>query len=320
MTHLRRKRLGTRHLASVLCAAGIAVALAAPASAGAKRTHFTGTEHQTVGSYGTWISDGSKLYISGATLFATRDATDPRVSGQETLTIAAIWDAATWTGPMWGTFHLENGDGAWDGYWHGERTLSGQDVHSWIVATMVGSGAYEGLIARSTHTGVNVDQTALLHFTGYIVEAKGGPGERPFHVRATRTERLGLHPGLVVMPPTYEPAMAMTFDIVEEFGEATHLGRVQNAGTGMLLPNGGISGFGSVTAANGAVLHWIVEGTVDPATGIASILLHFAGGTGAFEAAVGTLEGAVSAEWVPTDDPLVLESHFSYSAAGSIRY
>jgi hypothetical protein len=307
-------------MALMLCAAGIAVALAAPASAGAKRTYFSGTEQQTIGSYGTWIADGSKLYISGGTLFSTRDATDPRVSGQATINLAAIWDAATWTGPMWGTFHVENSDGAWDGYWQGARTLSGQDVHSHMFATAAGSGAYQGLVARWTYTGVNVHQTGVLDFTGFIVEAKGGPGERPFRVSATRTERLEMHPGVVVMPPTNEQAMAVTFHIVEESGQATHLGRIQNAGTGLLLPTGGVSGYGSATAANGALLYWIVEGTVDPATGIASIVLHFAGGTGAFEAAVGTLEGAVSAQWEPTEDPLVLESHFSYTAAGTIRY
>lgn len=320
MTHIERGRRAARRIAAALCAAGIAVALAAPASADARRTYFTGTEQATAFSPGTWITDGSKLYVSGATQSATEMASDPRVSGQAAIGVTAVWDAVTWTGPMWGTFHVENSDGAWDGYWQGERTLSGQDVHSRIAATGVGSGAYEGLVARWTYTGVNVDQTGVLYFTGFIVEAKGGPGERPFRVRATRTERLEMHPGVVVVPPTYEQAMAVTFRIVEESGEATHLGRIQNAGTGLLLPTGGISGYGSATAANGALLHWLVEGTVDPATGIASIVLHFAGGTGAFEAAVGTSEGVVAGQWEPTEDPLVLESHFSYTVAGTIRY
>jgi hypothetical protein len=185
----------------------------------------------------------------------------------------------------------------------------------------MGHGGYEGLVARWTYTGLDVDQTATLEFTGFIVEAKGGPGDRPFNVSATRTERLALHPGVVILPETYEPAMAVTFDIVEEVGQATHLGRVTNAGTGMLLPTGSISGFGTATAANGARLYWVVEGTVDPASGVTTVVIHAAGGTGALESAVGEwVIGEVAAEWVPTDDPLVFVSHFSYAAAGTIRY
>jgi hypothetical protein len=297
--------------------------MAAPAWADAKRTYFTGTETETIGSFGTWITDGQRLYISGATLLGAEDASDPRVSGQATIGVNAIWDAQTWAGPMWGTFHVVNSDGEWQGHWQGERTFAEGHVYSVIVATAVGHGAYEGLVARWTYTGVDVDQTQQLLFTGFIVEAKGGPGDRPFRVSATRTERLEIHPGVIITPgtmPPYEPAMAMTFDIVEEVGQAAHLGRVRNAGTGMVLPTGEISGCGTATAANGDRLHWVVEGMEDPATGVASVVLHVGGGTGALEAAVGRAGGEVSPMWEPTDDPLVFLSHFSYIAAGTIRY
>jgi hypothetical protein len=37
--------------------------------------------------------------------------------------------------------------------------------------------------------------------SGYIIEAKGGPGERPIHSRSEGTERVAVHLGMFVPPP-----------------------------------------------------------------------------------------------------------------------
>ncbi len=62
--------------------------------------------------------DGYTL-IRGYTRQFDRDAADPRVSGG-TLQAAMNFNLdANMTGPMWGTFHWEVGNGVWDGTFHG---------------------------------------------------------------------------------------------------------------------------------------------------------------------------------------------------------
>ncbi len=298
--------------------------LSSTAGAAAKRTSFTGTEYVGgITDWGKWITDGSKIYIASLTQSSIESASDPRVSGDGTITANAIWDAATWTGPIWGTIHIENNYGSWNGYWQGERSLAGQNVNSSITATAVGSGAYEGLVARWNYTGVNVDQTGQLSMSGFIVEAKGGPGDLPFQVSATRTERFTYHPGAVITPPAtppYDTGMTATWEILEEVALASHFGRSEDTGMGLVDPTTGmVSGSGCVKTANGDLVFWVVVGQL-LAPGQVTVTIHFAGGTGRFDAVVGEASSTISMQMEPTTDPLVFLSHYSYGGTGTIRY
>jgi hypothetical protein len=74
-----------------------------------------------------------------ATSIDTMD--DPRVSG--TGAIVGNYDAYGDVGTQWGTYRLENADGAWEGTWRGAIwSRGGGTEHTWW---LTGSGAYEGL-------------------------------------------------------------------------------------------------------------------------------------------------------------------------------
>ncbi len=162
-----------------------------PATALAKtKTPFTTAETDTVTDPGKWITDGTSLFITGQIMSGTEAASDPRVSGTETIGADAIMDLATGTMKYWGSYHLENAGGAWDGYWFGD-TSTGT-----AVCTTVGSGGYAGLTARWTFAGTG-------HWTGYIVE--NGPGEVPMKVSGSRVEQFDWIMGAVLDPATMQP-------------------------------------------------------------------------------------------------------------------
>jgi hypothetical protein len=73
-----------------------------PTTALAKaKTPFTSTETTTVVDPGTWITDGTSLldgtslFITGQIMSGTEVASDPRLSGTETIGAEAIMDLAT---------------------------------------------------------------------------------------------------------------------------------------------------------------------------------------------------------------------------------
>jgi len=71
----------------------------------------------------------------------TRDAmSDPRVSGVGHVIIDAD-DYGAETGPEWGTFRLENDEGAWQGPVSGFHSSADSHVAGWLQ----GEGAYAGL-------------------------------------------------------------------------------------------------------------------------------------------------------------------------------
>ena len=93
-------------------------------------------------------------------------ASDPRLSG----TIRAVTNANfdfNWTGPTWGTYHGQIGEGVWDGIWHGNfnfQTGSGD-----YDAIGHGSGAFDGL--QSMEHCVYVKGVGTC--TGRILDTKG---------------------------------------------------------------------------------------------------------------------------------------------------
>ncbi len=117
--------------------------LAAPAAAEATRTYFTVIE--TCPSMGQWqigkitFPDGN-MHIRGAT-FACQDVGSiPEVTGTNHILLNANFDKNGF-GPLWGTFHTETSEGAWDGTWTQKVTVSGSSIR----AVGQGSGKYQGL-------------------------------------------------------------------------------------------------------------------------------------------------------------------------------
>jgi len=313
----------TRVLAGLLGAIGLMAVLSSPAWAEAKRTYFTIVENPVGGpSIGEVFTDGQQLYLLGTESSYEEIATDPRLTGPKVITFDAIFEPPALIGRMWGRSHKQHPDGAWDGYWTGTRTAFNDPdgtphVRSTITSLAVGSGAFEGLVVRWDITAVDATPGTPMSGSGYIVEAKGGPGERPMTWKATRTEELVIHAGMFL--PSGPFGAIGTFDLLSEFGEGTHLGRSTNDGFGLIdLRSGRISGGGRLATASKDLLDWVATGSVDLATGEATVTVHFAGGTGRFEAAVGEMSGSFTPVW--EGGPLVLHSTYDWSGKGAIQY
>ena len=302
-----------KHVYCVLFAIGLVALLAGPAWAGPPRTHFTGFEIVDGFSYGpVVIPAGSRFHVL-ATQLGVETATDSRVSGDSEIGVNAIWDLPAMTGPMWGTIRVVNADGEWDGRWQGSRTLTpAGDVATSIVATCVGSGAYEGLIARWDIEGLNVGPAnPYLYYKGFIVEARKGRVDLPMSWRGTRTETMDLD--------------TLEFQIPWEVGQGTHIGGSTNSGFGFLVPTSAtealITGMGRLTAANGDLLYWVVSGVVD-LTGQngAAVSIYFTAGSGRFDDVFGQVDGTAFASFGPPDADNVVSATYSYELSGTIRY
>jgi hypothetical protein len=298
------------------------IALAASLAAGAapKTTPFTTVEMITgLVEQGTMFTDSESVFVLGNTMGALETATDPRVSGNAFIGVSTVRSLATGAGPMWGTFRIENAGGSWEAHWQGSLTLDDGHLITTVLAVGVGRGGYEGLEARWDYTATDAPAGEPLLGTGYIIEAKGKPGDRPMHWWASRTEEFVIHPG-INLPSGTQGAMG-TFNLLQETGVGSHFGHASNAGFGMIdMATGRISGNGCLTTASKDQVFWVVTGTADLVGNAgAELVVHLAGGTGRFEAAVGELTEAVAPVVWEGEFP-VFQAGFSYSGAGWIRY
>ena len=144
-------------------------------SANAPKTYFTGVE-VAIGppTGGTMKVVDGKLQLRGMVQPAYDTTSDPRTTGDVTIVVNAVWTLPPDpTGPMWGTFRIENKDGAWYGRWQGRRTLEGEDIISTIQGTCHGSGAYEGLVGKWNYRAVNAHLGNPFEISGYILEPPG---------------------------------------------------------------------------------------------------------------------------------------------------
>jgi hypothetical protein len=133
-----------------------------PAMASAQRTAFTGTSN-----FGETLNAGEWTYLASGNVLARgivetyHDVnTDRRVTGTETITSNANFRPAPSSelglaGNLWGTFHIENEGGAWDGTFTSEITEGGEYFYRGVAH---GSGGYEGLVGhweayRNGHSG-----------------------------------------------------------------------------------------------------------------------------------------------------------------------
>jgi len=327
MKQTNNKLQRTKALALVLSTLGLMLALSPSASAGAKKTYFTIVENPVgIPSMGEVLADGEQLFILGAESSYEETATDPRLTGLKVITYDAVFDPTDFTGRMWGRSRKQHPDGAWDGYWTGTRTAftapdSTPHLRSTITSLAVGSGAFKGLVVRWDITAVDAAPGTPMTGSGYIIEAKGGPGERPMQSRSEGTERVEVHLGMFVPPPPPpEPPVfgaVVTWEILNEVAQASHMGRSANQGGGLLNPlTGEVSGAGVLTSANGDRLYWVATGWSLGPSGPVDLSLHWAGGTGRFEAAVGAISGTLDLD--ATGDPSLMD--LSLSAQGTIRY
>jgi hypothetical protein len=141
----------------------VAVLLSAsPAMASAQRTAFSGTSNfgETLHA-GEWTYLPSGNVLSRGIVETYQDVnTDPRVTGEETIVSNANFRPAPSSelglaGYLWGTFHIVNEGGTWDGTFTSEITADGEYFYRGVAH---GSGGYEGLIGhweayRSGHSG-----------------------------------------------------------------------------------------------------------------------------------------------------------------------
>lgn len=143
-------------------------------SANAPKSYFTGVEALGPPTGGTTEVVDGKVHLRDVVQPAFDTTNDPRTSGNVTIVVNAIWALPDLTGPMWGTFRVQNEGGDWYGHWQGHRTLDGENIISTIQATGHGSGDYEGLVGKWSFTGVNVGpDNPYFEISGYILEPHG---------------------------------------------------------------------------------------------------------------------------------------------------
>ena len=143
-----------------------------PAMASAQRTMFTGTSNfaETLDA-GEWTYLPSGNVLARGIVETYHDvSSDPRLTGTETITSNANFKPAPSSelglaGNMWGTFHIENEGGAWDGTFTSEITEGGEYFYRGVAH---GSGGYDGLTVhfeayRKGHSGP-------FTITGWILE------------------------------------------------------------------------------------------------------------------------------------------------------
>jgi hypothetical protein len=113
----------------------------------------TGTERVSVVTYGTSARVGETTQMRGVVATTVDTMNDARVTG--TGTVNGENDSYGSVGPQWGTYRLENTDGAWEGTWTG--ALWGDGLASEVAAWLVGTGAYKGYTYYMHARGTNVD-------------------------------------------------------------------------------------------------------------------------------------------------------------------
>ena len=132
------------------------------AMAKAQRTTFTGTS-----IFGGTLNAGEWTFLPNGNVLARGNVetyndvgSDPRVTGQETIISNGNFRPAPSSelglaGFLWGTFHIENEGGAWDGTFTSEIIEDGEYFYRGVAH---GTGGYEGLVGhweayRDGHSG-----------------------------------------------------------------------------------------------------------------------------------------------------------------------
>ena len=168
---------GRKHIVSlILIVLAVLLLTLQPVQAQTNRVSFTGTETSVADiSPGVESFPGGKLYhVRGAVSSFAFSATDPRVCGENLVTInwnfRFVDEPVFVTGPMWGTFVLTTSGGAWEGTWTGRRDENG---YSYFHFTGAGTGGYAGMSIHFTSERLDPDPTQPESVSGFIVETGG---------------------------------------------------------------------------------------------------------------------------------------------------
>ena len=153
----------------------ILLAAAVPARAQAVKTEFTGVSYLAgLIDPGVETYPDGNVHVRGLTLLYFDDLSDPRVTGFDTVLVNYNMRSApspvVITGPMWGTMHIENEGGYWDGTWTGVRDEQG---FAYLRGVVHGHGGYEGLKANYELTRLSPDPNAPFNVTGAILDPPG---------------------------------------------------------------------------------------------------------------------------------------------------
>lgn len=107
----------------------------------AEKTEFQCVEIlDTILDPGMWTYPNGNIHIRGMVSRYNETSTDPRMYGVNVVVVNANWHG-NYTGPMWGTFWLENDYGGWKGTWAGLMTVQGSGYN----AVGDGFGDYSGM-------------------------------------------------------------------------------------------------------------------------------------------------------------------------------
>ena len=133
-----------------------------PSTDGTGPEYVTGTESFTRIARGEITTVGDVMQMRGNEVDTVDTVNDPRVTG--TGTVRGDADLFGTVGTQWGTYQLENADGAWEGTWTG--ILTGSGAVSEVTAWLVGSGGYDGYTYYFHHYGSGTLQVEGFIFPG----------------------------------------------------------------------------------------------------------------------------------------------------------
>jgi hypothetical protein len=153
----------------------ILLASTLPAQAEAEKTEFTGLSHLAgLLDPGVETYPDGNVHVRGLTLLYFDHLSDPRVTGFDTVVVnynmQTVSPPVLITGPMWGTLHIENEGGYWDGTWTGERDEQG---FAYLRGVAHGHGGYEGLKVNYDLTRLSPDPNDTFTITGTIIDPQG---------------------------------------------------------------------------------------------------------------------------------------------------
>ena len=146
------------------------VVQAAPA-----KTKFTGEDQFLYDIYygDEFITEDGIYQIRNGVSVARLTTTDPRVNGDYTFTFNADFEfrpePVFVTGPMWGTFLLENEGGTWEGTYKGYRDELG---YSYFKYECTGGGGYAGLAFKMFYKRLDPDPSVPASVRGKIFQVK----------------------------------------------------------------------------------------------------------------------------------------------------
>jgi hypothetical protein len=165
------KTILSKILVVVLLLSSVLSIAASPGNLRILRTPFTGSEafDQFIDP-GTTEFVGGKYITKGLIVISVDTASDPRVSGDVTITANSVYAGEPppfGTGPFWGTSHLTNANGGWNIVWAGYQSEGCLDI---VYAWGKGEGDYEGMKAVWESQSDNCMYTST--FSGVITEHK----------------------------------------------------------------------------------------------------------------------------------------------------